>query len=128
MLLLSVSSFCCVHFLPVTFNVLLNVPSVFVILCPRVNTLRLIAVGGRATVVASYFDHLQAHTRCAPTEGSYIDAHLEVYLFLLKSLFFSNRYGTSTDPLYTFSSKMMRNLVRSRLLDQERTEIELQWQ
>jgi hypothetical protein len=34
----------------------------------------------QATVVASYFDHLQIPTRCAPTEGSSFNAHLEVYL------------------------------------------------
>jgi hypothetical protein len=34
---------------------------------------------GRATVVASYFDHLQAPTRCAPILGSSSDAHLEIY-------------------------------------------------
>jgi hypothetical protein len=34
---------------------------------------------GRATVVASYFDYLQAPTRWAPIEGSSFDAHLEIY-------------------------------------------------
>ena len=36
----------------------------------------------RAAVAASYFDHLQASTRCAPIEGSSFAAHLEIYFFL----------------------------------------------
>jgi hypothetical protein len=32
-----------------------------------------------SAVVASYFDHLQAPTHCAPILGSSSDAHLEIY-------------------------------------------------
>jgi hypothetical protein len=36
---------------------------------------------GRATVFASFFDHTQAPTRCAPIEGFFTFAHLEFSYF-----------------------------------------------
>ena len=72
---------------------------------------------GRATVVASYFDHLQAPTRCAAISGSSVDAHFEIYGLIKIALLSENPLGNERGS--DASSNSLAHFVKAAQLHLE---------